>query len=52
MPEFEAVYYDGKTSARKPVRVRGLSHSLHISGAEVSREVPLAEVSVEAPLPG
>jgi Zn-dependent protease with chaperone function len=50
--EFDAVYYDGKTSARKAVRVRGLSHSLHISGAEVNQEVPLAEVSVDAPLPG
>jgi Zn-dependent protease with chaperone function len=50
--EFDAVYYDGKTSARKTVRVRGLSHSLHISGAEVNREVPVAEVSVDAPLPG
>ena len=52
MSEFDAVYYDGKTSARKPVRVRGLSHSLHISGAGVNREVPLADVSVDAPLPG
>lgn len=52
MNEFDAVYYDGKTSARKPVRVRGLSHSLHISGTEVNRDVPLADVSVDAPLPG
>jgi len=52
MSEFDALYYDGKISARKPVRVRGLSHSLHISGPEVNREVPLADVSVDAPLPG
>ncbi len=52
MIEFDAVYYDGRTSARKAVRVRGLSDSLHISGAEVNREVPVAEVSVDAPLPG
>lgn len=52
MIEFDAVYYDGRTSARKAVRVRGLSHSLHISGAELDREVPVAEVSVDAPLPG
>jgi Zn-dependent protease with chaperone function len=50
--EFDAVYYDGRTSARKAVRVRGLNQSLHISGAEVNREVAVAEVSVDAPLPG
>lgn len=52
MIEFDAVYYDGRTSARKAVRVRGLGDSLHISGAEVNREVPVAEVSVDAPLAG
>ena len=52
MIEFDAVYYDGRTSARRTVRVRGLGHSLHISGAEVNREVPVAEISVDAPLPG
>ncbi len=52
MIEFDAVYYDGRTSARKPVRVRGLSHSLHITGAEVNREVLLAQVAPDAPLPG
>jgi Zn-dependent protease with chaperone function len=50
--EFDAVYYDGRTSARKAVRVRGLDQSLHICGAEVNREVPVAQVSVDAPLPG
>ncbi len=52
MIEFDAVYYDGRTSARKAVRVRGLGHSVHISGAEVNREVPLADISADAPLPG
>lgn len=52
MIEFDAVYYDGRTSARKAVQVRALSHSLHISGADVNREVALAEISVDAPLPG
>jgi Zn-dependent protease with chaperone function len=50
--EFDAVYYDGRTSARNAVRVHGLNDSLHIYGAEVNREVPVAEVSVDAPLPG
>ena len=52
MLELDAVYYDGKTSARMPVRVRALSHSLHITGAGVNREVLLTDVSVDAPLPG
>src|SRR5258708_3882964 len=52
MVEFDAVYYDGKPSARKTVRVRGLSHSLHIAGPEVNQVVALADVAVDAPLPG
>ena len=44
MIEFDAVYYDGKTSARTPVRVRGLGQSLHIVGADVNIEVALADV--------
>ena len=52
MTEFDAVYYDGKTSARRAVRVRGLGGSLHIFGAEMNQEIPLTEVSIDAPLPG
>ena len=44
MIEFAAVYFDGKTTARTPVRVRGLGPSLHIVGADVNIEVALADV--------
>jgi predicted Zn-dependent protease len=50
--EFDAIYYDGKTSARNTVRVRALEHSLHIAGATVNLEVPLAETSVDSPIAG
>jgi Zn-dependent protease with chaperone function len=52
MTEFDAVYYDGRTSARHPVRVRGGGGRLHISGAEVSFELSLESISVDAPLAG
>jgi Zn-dependent protease with chaperone function len=50
--EFSAAYYDGRTSERRPVRARGIGASLHVSGPEVNFEVPLAQVSVDAPLAG
>jgi len=50
--EFDAVFYDGKTSARREVKVRALGHRLHISGPEVDQVVELAGISVDAPLPG
>jgi Zn-dependent protease with chaperone function len=52
MTEFSAVYYDGRTSGRKAVRVRGLDGSLHVFGPEVNFEVPLESVAVDAPLTG
>ena len=48
MTEFSAVYYDGRTSARTPVRVRSLGHSLHLVGTELNIEVALADVRVDA----
>lgn len=48
MIEFGAVYYDGRTSARTVVNVRGLAHSLHITGANVNIEVPLTGIRVDA----
>jgi len=51
--EFDAVFYDGKTSARNAVRVRGYPHlSLHLAGAGIELEVPLAQVRVEPPVAG
>src|SRR5712671_266193 len=52
MTEFDAVYYDGRTSARHPVRVRWTGASLHVSGPQVNLELPLESVSVDAPLAG
>lgn len=52
MIEFSAVYYDGRTSARAAVTVRGLPHSLHITGAELNFEVPLDAIVVDAPVGG
>src|SRR5712664_1459598 len=52
MTEFDAVYYDGRTSARHPVRVRGRDGSLHVTGPEVNLELPLDSISVDAPLAG
>jgi predicted Zn-dependent protease len=50
--EFDAIYYDGKTSARKAVRVRALGDRLHISSETLSVEVPLAATSVDSPIAG
>lgn len=50
MTEFDAIYFDGKTSARFAVRVSDLDRSLHIVGPHVNVEVPLADVSVAAPV--
>ena len=52
MIEFDAVFYDGRTSARNAVRVRGYSLSLVIEGAGIHLEVPLAQVRVEPPVSG
>lgn len=52
MIEFDALYYDGKTSARNAVRVQGYSRSLVIAGAGIRLEVPLAQVRVEPPVAG
>ena len=52
MTEFDAVFYDGKTSARNAVRVRGYARSLYITGDGFKLEVPLAQVRVEPPIAG
>lgn len=52
MTEFDAVYFDGKTSARGAVRVRAYARSLHIVGANVNMEIPISEVRVDAPVGG
>jgi len=50
--EFKAVYYDGASSLRRAVAVRRTAMGLHIAGDDVDREVPLAAISVGAPIPG
>ena len=52
MIEFDAIFYDGKTSTRNAVRVRGFPRSLRIVGAGYDLEVPLAAVRVEPPVAG
>ena len=52
MTEFDAIYYDGKTSARNVVRVRVLGEKLYIAGTTVNLEVTLASTSVDSPLAG
>jgi len=50
--EFDAIYYDGKTSARMAVHARTAGSVLLISGANVNLEVPFAEISVDAGISG
>jgi len=50
--EFDAVYYDGRTSARKPVRVRGYTLVIQIVGEGLRLDVPLGKVRVDPPVGG
>jgi len=50
--EFEAAYYDGRTSARIPVRVRGYTLAIQIVGEGLRLDVPLAKVRVDPPVGG
>jgi predicted Zn-dependent protease len=50
MVEFQALYYDGRSSASRPVRVRGWTGELEISGEGVRARVPTAAVKLEPPI--
>jgi Zn-dependent protease with chaperone function len=50
--EFEAAYYDGRTSARKPVHVRGYTLVIQIVGEGLRLDVPLGKVHVDPPVGG
>jgi len=51
--EFDAVYYDGRTSARNAVRVRAADDGqIHIAGDAVDVALPLAGARVDPPLAG
>ena len=52
MIEFDAVYYDGRTSARKAVRVRGYTLAIQIVGEGLRLDVPLEKVRVDPPVGG
>jgi Zn-dependent protease with chaperone function len=45
--EFQALYYDGRSSASRPVRVRGWTGELEILGAGFERRLRLADVKLE-----
>jgi len=48
--EFEAAYYDGRTSASKRVRVRGYTLAIQIIGDGLRLDVPLGKVRVDPPV--
>ena len=50
MIEFQALYYDGKSSASRPVRVRAWTGELEITGEGVRARIPTAAVKVEPPI--
>jgi predicted Zn-dependent protease len=50
--EFQAYYYDGKSSASRAVRVRTYTSELEIVGEGVRARIPLAVVKVEPPVAG
>lgn len=52
MIEFDADYYDGRTSTRTAVRVRASIYGLHLTGKELDVEIPLRDASVDPPVGG
>jgi Zn-dependent protease with chaperone function len=50
--EFDAAYFDGRSSRRYPVRVRAQDGRLAVSGEEVALDIPLADVRTEPPIAG
>lgn len=48
MNKFDAVYYDGKTSARTPVQVQRLGNCLFVFGPNVTIKVPIGAVRADA----
>lgn len=52
MIEFDAGYFDGKTSARREVRVRGYTGVIQIVAEGFRLEVPLSKVQADPPVSG
>ena len=50
--EFDAVYYDGRRSARFEVRVRADDDQLHVHGPSFNVAVPRGAIGAEAPIAG
>jgi peptidase M48-like protein len=50
--EFAAAYYDGRTSARRDVRVRAYTGVIQIVAEGLRLDVPLAKVRVDPPVGG
>jgi len=50
--EFQAQYYDGKSSASRAVRVRAYSSEVEIVGEDVRASIPLAALKLEPPIAG
>jgi Zn-dependent protease with chaperone function len=50
--EFKAIYFDGRTTARVPVTVRGSTQGLQITGPGVGFTVALDDVQVDAQIAG
>jgi len=50
--EFQAQYYDGKSSASRAVRVRAYSSEVEIVGEDVRARIPLAALKLEPPIAG
>lgn len=52
MVEFQAQYYDGKSSASRAVRVRAYSSEVEIVGEDLRARIPLAAVKLAPPIAG
>ncbi len=50
MVEFDALYYDGRSSASRRVRAQGFTSELRIVGDGIDERVPLKAVTVEPPI--
>lgn len=52
MSEFEAVYFDGRSSTRRAVRVHAGAARMRVVGMDVDFEVPTESVRLEPPISG
>ncbi len=52
MVGFDAIYFDGRSSAKRPVRVEGDERRLLITGADVNVVVPRSEARWQPPVSG